>query len=261
MESASRLVKAPPAWTWLRRAGGVLLDQLYPPLCLHCDQPVARADALCAGCFRALRLISAPRCPVLGVPFAVDLGPEARSAAALADPPPFQRSRSAVVYDATARKLVGRLKYADRPEVARFCARLMAAAGADLWAGQPLLVPVPLHRSRQLRRRYNQSIELARALGRVTGLAVDTGLVLRSRATPQQVGLSASARARNVAGAFSVPPAAAIRAAGRRVVIVDDVITTGSTVRAVTQALRRAGFADIDVISFACVVPGVDLPQ
>ena len=127
----------------------------------------------------------------------------------IADPPPFGRARSAVIYDEIARKLVSRLKYGDRPELARFCARLMAAAGADLWDGDPVLVPVPLHRTRQLSRRYNQSTELARALGRITGLRVEPGLVVRSRARRSRSGLSASARARNVAGAFTVARAAA----------------------------------------------------
>jgi ComF family protein len=260
MESAPGLVKVPSTGGWLWRAGYALLDLVYPPLCLHCDAPVASTDALCATCFRALRPITAPRCPVLGLPFEIDLGPDARSAEAIAEPPPFRRARSAVIYEKVAGKLVSRLKYGDRPELARFCARLMASAGSDLWDGAPLLVPVPLHRTRQLTRRYNQSTELARALGRITGLAVETGLVARTRRTPQQVGLSASARERNVAGAFTVNPVVAARLAGRRVVLVDDVITTGSTVNAVTRALRRGGCADVDVISFARVVTGANLP-
>lgn len=259
MESAPGVVKASAPWPWLRRIGGALLDQLYPPLCLHCDAPVASADALCGACFRALRPITRPYCPILGLPFEIDLGPEARSAEAIADPPPFGRARSAAIYDAIARKIVSRLKYGDRPELARFCARLMATAGSDLWTGSPVLVPVPLHRTRQLTRRYNQSTELARAIGRITGLRVDPTLVARKRRTPQQVGLSASARERNVAGAFAVDPSAAARLAGRRIVVVDDVITTGSTVKAVTKALKRSGFADVDVISFARVVTGANL--
>lgn len=199
-------------------------------------------------------------CPRLGLPFEVFLGPDALSAAAIADPPPFDRARSAVVYNAVARALVSRLKYGDRPELARFCARLMAGAGAELWADGPVLVPVPLHRVRQIGRRYNQSNEIGRALARLTGLKLDAGLVVRTRRTRQQVGLSASQRARNVSGAFRVHPEALGRVAGRGVVIVDDVITTGSTVRAVTEALKRAGIEKIDVISFARVVIGTDEP-
>lgn len=262
MESDAAIVKT-ALWPRLagaaRRAGTAILDQIYPPLCLHCEAPVATADALCGRCFAALRPISAPYCPVLGVPFEIPLGPDARSAEALADPPPFRRARAAVIYNDVARKLVARLKYGDRPELARFCARLMARAGRDLWADAPVIVPVPLHRVRQLERRYNQSAELARALGRITGLSVDPALVMRSRRTRQQVGLSADARQRNVAGAFTARPDAVARLRGRGVVIVDDVVTTGATVKAVTRALNRAGVAEVDVISFARVVTGADL--
>jgi ComF family protein len=241
------------------RAGALVLDQLYPPLCLHCEKAVATADSLCGACFRLLRPISPPHCPILGIPFEVPLGPDALSAEAIADPPPFRRARSAVLYNEAARRLVARLKYGDRPELARFCARLMAQAGRDLWAEAPVLVPVPLHRSRLFTRRYNQSAELARALARITGLAVDPLLVSRTRRTRQQVGLSADARQRNVVGAFTARAGAIERLRGRPVVIVDDVITTGATVKAVTRALHRAGIDNVDVISFARVTVSGDL--
>ena len=243
----------------LRGLGTAVLDMLYPPLCLACEAPVAGADALCAGCFAVLRPITAPCCPVLGIPFEISLGPEALSAEAIADPPPFRRARSAVLYNDVARKLVARLKYGDRPELARFCARMMATAGRELWSDAPVLVPVPLHRTRQFERRYNQSAELARALARATGLAIDPLLVSRTRQTKQQVGLSADARRRNVSGAFSVRADAVQRLRGKGVVIVDDVVTTGSTVKAVTRALSRAGVDKVDVISFARVSVAGDL--
>lgn len=261
MERGTGLVKTGPLGGLLRRAGTLLLDQLYPPLCLSCERAVAEADALCGKCFAGLRPITAPLCPRLGLPFEVSLGPDAVSAEAIADPPPFERARSAVIYNDVARALVSRLKYGDRPELARLCARLMALAGREFWADGPVLIPVPLHRFRQFERRYNQSTELARALSKLTGLAVNPSLVFRTRRTRQQVGLSADARQRNVAGAFSVRPDAAARLRDRRVVLVDDVITTGSTVKALTRALNRAGIDKVDVISFARVVPGAGLPS
>jgi ComF family protein len=221
-------------------------------VCISCGAPVVTADTLCVTCFRGLRPISAPLCPVLGLPFEISLGPGARSAEAIADPPPFDRARSAVVYNDVARALVSRLKYGDRPELARFCARLMAQAGHELLDQDAVLVPVPLHLTRQFSRRYNQSGELARALGRLTGVAVDPGLVVRRKKTRQQVGLSGDARRRNVAGAFAVRDVA--RLAGRHPVIVDDVVTTGATVKAVARALIGAGVAHVDVLSFARVV-------
>ena len=255
METGASLVKTGLAAP-LRWLGSAVLDQLYPPVCLSCDAPVATADALCADCFRKLRPITAPLCPILGIPFAVSLGPDARSAEAIADPPPFDRARAAVIYNDVARSLVSKLKYGDRPELARFCARLMARGGHELLAPDAVLVPVPLHRTRQFSRRYNQSTELARALGKLTGLAMDPLLVSRRKNTRQQVGLSGEARQRNVAGAFAPHPEAFNRLKGRRVVIVDDVVTTGSTVNAVTRALKAGGAEKIDVLSFARVVSG-----
>ncbi|MDB5540368.1 MAG: Amidophosphoribosyltransferase [Devosia sp.] len=244
----------------MARFGTALLDLVYPPTCLDCGAPTAAHAALCPRCFARLRPITRPWCPVLGLPFEVSLGPEARSAEAIADPPPFDRARSAVIYNEVARAIVSRLKYGDRPELAGFCARLMQPAGTEFWGERPVLVPVPLHRWRQFERRYNQSTELARALARLTDLGVATGLVARTRRTRQQVGLSADARQRNVAGAFTAHPDALRRLKGRGVVLVDDVITTGSTVNAITRALKRAGVSKIDVISFARVVTGADVP-
>ena len=194
----------------------------------------------------------------LGIPFEVSLGPAARSAEAIAEPPPFDRARAAVVYNGVARSLVGKLKYGDRPELARFCARLMAQAGHELWGSDAVLLPVPMHRTRQFSRRYNQATELARVLGRLTGLVVDPLLVNRGKDTKPQVGLSGDARRRNLAGAFQPSPDISSRLRGRRVIIVDDVVTTGSTAKAVTRALRAGGVQQVDVISFARVVTGKD---
>ena len=264
METDAGLVKSPPwparAAAGMRRAVGAMTDLLYPPTCLGCNLPLAVPDALCPACFSGLKPITAPLCPRLGIPFAASLGAGAVSAEAAADPPPFGRARAAVVYNDGARALVGRLKYGDRPELARFCARMMAGAGHELWTGDAVLVPVPLHRRRLLRRRYNQSAELARALSAVTGLRVEAGAVVRHRETRQQVGLSGDARQRNVAGAFAVEPDRLSRIAGRRLVVVDDVYTTGATAKAVTRALLRAGAAGVDVVTFARVVIGDDLP-
>ena len=243
----------------LKRLGTGLLDQLYPPTCLHCDAPVDTAQGLCPACFRELRPITAPLCPRLGIPFEVSLGADALSAEAIPDPPPYDRSRSAVRYNGVARKQVSRMKYGDRPELAGFCARLMEQAGWEFWEAGPVLLPVPLHPWREFTRRYNQSTELARAVGALAGLSVDPLLVKRKKNTRRQVGLTADARARNVAGAFAAHPDALARLRGRPVVIVDDVITTGSTVKAVTKALQKAGVERIDVLSFARVTVAGDL--
>lgn len=244
----------------LRRIGHFVLDQIYPPVCAGCSAPLADSEGLCATCFGHLVPISAPLCPVLGIPFDVDPGPESLSAEALADPPPFARARAALIYSDLAGRIISQLKYGDKPELARFCARLMVRAGADFWASSPLLVPVPLHSSRLRFRRYNQSVLLARELANLTGLDADPHFARRHRKTRQQVGLSGNGRLRNVQGAFSLHPRALERLWGRSVVLVDDVYTTGATLKAVTRALLRGGVEKVDVLTFARVVIGQDTP-
>ena len=264
MESGAREVKGGGFGGLLlqgpRRLALALLDQLYPPACAACGTPIAEGVGLCSKCFAGLVPITAPLCPVLGLPFEVALGPDALSAEALADPPPFSRARAAVRYGEVAQALVTRLKYGDRIELAQFCARLMAGAGHDFWSARPLLVPVPLHPSRLRFRRYNQSYLLAKALGRQLGLDVDPFLVRRHKKTRSQIGLSGDGRARNVQGAFSAHPDALARIRGRRVVLVDDVYTTGATAKAVTRVLLRSGASEVDVLTFARVVSGEEVP-
>ena len=263
MESGEKEVKVHS----LRRAAKVatahiaalVLDQIYPPACPVCREPLADGEGLCPSCFSQLGIITPPYCSVLGVPFEVDLGPDAISPEALADPPPFARARAAVRYGEVAQALVSRLKFGDRPELARFCAKLMAQAGRDLCALKPVLVPIPLHPSRLRHRRYNQSLLLAQHLGRLLNLDVDPHLVRRHKKTRQQIGLSGDGRARNVEGAFSVPDDFLLRLRGRRLLLIDDVYTTGSTVKAASRTLLRAGAQSVDVLTFARVVIGEDM--
>lgn len=243
----------------LSAAGGLaagLVDFLFPPICASCGAPVGEPHALCPACWRKLDFITEPLCPVLGLPFAVEMGPGALSAEALANPPPFDRARSALRYNEVAGRLISALKYGDRTDLTRLCARLMLQAGAGLISGDAALLPVPLHWRRQLVRRFNQSQLLARAIAAETGLALIPNGARRIKATRHQVGLSAGERERNVAGAFRAHPGLAETLAGRRVLVIEDVITTGATIYALARALKRAGVERIDVLSFARVVRG-----
>lgn len=242
--------------SWGRAAVDWPVRLFFPPTCLGCRRHVAAPGSLCPACWPKLRSIEKPWCEILGTPFSHDMGEGAVSPAALADPPPFARARSAVIYDGVARDLVQGLKFRDRTEYAPWMARWMMRAGRELLADADMLTCVPLHRRRFLARTFNQSAELARALGDLSGLAFDPGLVVRTRSTRQQVGLRQKEREDNVRNAFAAPEEARIRLAGRRVLLVDDVYTTGATVIAVTRALRRGGAAKVDVLTFARVAPG-----
>ncbi len=253
-------VDAPPAlrarlrglFASLSRAA---LDTLYPPTCLACRAATGEADALCPACWRAMRFIERPFCERLGTPFEQDLGAGLLSPQAIADPPVFRRARAVARFeDGPARRLVHRLKYSDRGELAGPLGAWMARAGADALAEADAIVPVPLHAVKLWTRRFNQAAALARAIARQTGKPFEPGLLARVKATRSQVGLSREQRAQNVQGAFRTPSGARVK--GRRIALVDDVLTSGATANAAARALLRAGAVQVDLIVFARVVTG-----
>lgn len=240
----------------LRRAASLPSALLFPPVCAGCQRLVSEPGVLCGQCWPKMRFIERPFCEVLGTPFAQDFGAGFLSAEAIANPPPFDRARAAVVYSGVARESVKSLKFSDRTDLAPWMARWMVRAGGDVLAGADVVVPVPLHWTRFLRRRFNQSAELARAIAGQTGKRFEPGAVKRIRATRQQVGLPANQREDNVRAAFRVLDEAVIAVAGRRILLVDDVFTTGATVSAVARALKKADASAVDVLTFARVLPG-----
>ncbi|WP_248306819.1 ComF family protein [Bosea sp. AAP35] len=231
-----------------------VIDIVYPPSCIACQAATGQAQALCSQCWGALSFIERPYCERLGTPFAVDLGEGLISPAAIADPPVFARARAVCRFDGTARELVHRLKYGDRTDLALAMGRMMAQAGRDLLPDADLIVPVPLHRTRLWSRRFNQAGVLAQILTRQSGVALAPLALSRIKRTRQQVGLTRAQRADNLQGAFKVHPAARPDVEGRRILLVDDVLTTGSTANAAARALLRAGASAIDVLTFARVV-------
>ncbi len=230
------------------------LDVVLPPLCMACRTTVGAPGRLCPECWAAVDFIAAPFCHRCGLPFAYDTGPGAVCAACASASPPFDRARAAVRYGDTARRLVGGFKYGDRTHLAPALAKLLLRPGAALLEDADLLVPVPLHPRRLIARRFNQSAMLARALSMLCRVAVSTDALTRHRATPAQAGLGREGRARNVAGAFRVPSRQRAGIAGRHIVLIDDVLTTGATANACARALRRADAERIDVLTLARVV-------
>jgi ComF family protein len=237
----------------LRATLRVAADVALPQLCAACREPVD-GPGLCSACWGKLSFIAPPYCERLGIPFPFDGGPGLLSMEAIADPPAYDRARAAVRYDDIAKKLVHSLKYGDRLDLAPMMGRWMATAGRNLVAEADAIVPVPLHWRRQWARRFNQSALLGEIIAKASGRPVMYGALKRVKATPHQVGLDKSGRAQNVQGAFRVPPGGKAEVAGRRLVLVDDVLTSGATVDACARALLRGGAGAVDVLVFARVV-------
>lgn len=231
-----------------------LADFVLPPLCLACRKPVLSHDGLCGQCWPRVDFIVAPRCDVLGIPLAFSAGETIVSAAALADPPVYDRARAVACYDGVMRDLVHGLKYRDRHEGVKLLGRWLYRVGKEVLADADIIVPVPLARTRLWSRRFNQAAILARKLSNDSGVPDDPLALERIRHTASQVGLSVDQRKRNVAGAFEVPSARHSAVKGRKVVLVDDVITTGATANACARALKRAGATRVDVLTLARVV-------
>ena len=239
----------------VKGCGHRLLDAIYPPSCIACRAAAGEPGSLCAACWGRLRLIERPYCQRLGVPFAFDLGDGLISPEAFANPPVYERARAVACFeDGPARELVHRLKYGDRLELAAPMGRWMARAGAELLADADLIAPVPLHRQRLFARRSNQAALLAQAISAVSGVPVEPQALRRVRPTQPQVGKSRAQRAENVQGAFRAPTERRPAISGKRVLLVDDVLTSGATANAAARVLLRAGAGAVDVLVFARVV-------
>lgn len=240
----------------LRAAGTLALDAVLPPHCLACAQPTATHGLLCAECFRGISLLGPPLCACCGLPFAsaAAAGPDGLCSRCAATPRAFARARAALLYTDRAKPVLLAFKHADRTINAGPLARLMARAGAELLAECDLLAPVPLHRRRLLGRRYNQSALLAAHLSRLARRPQIPDLLRRIRPTPALGHLSAGERVAVLDGAIAVRRP--LRAAGRRVLLVDDVVTSGATAEACARALLDAGARAVDVLAAARVPLG-----
>ncbi len=238
-----------------RRLVTAALDLLLPPACILCSSPVDATGLLCGACFRELNAVGDPCCLCCGVPFelawhAIEGGLCQRC---IDSPPPYERARAALSYDKASRRLVLPFKHGDRTEFATILARLMAHSGAALLRDADIIVPVPLHRRRLFTRRYNQAALLAQVLGRATGRRVLVDALARVVATHSLDGKSVAERRDEVAKAFVVRPRRAGLLRGRRVLLIDDVMTSGATAEACSAALLAAGAAAVDVLVAARV--------
>ena len=251
---ARRPWKAP-----LGRLGSAALNLLLPPEAFDAAASPQSAGFSAQGWMR-IAFLDDPVCDGCGLPFPYDQGDGVRCPACAARPRTFARARAACLYDEHSRELILKLKHADRPEIGALFARWLLRAAAPLLEDCELIAPVPLHPSRLFARRYNQAAEIARPLCRLAGRTYLPDALLRRRATAIQGGKSGRGRRVNVKGAFEVPAARRRRIEGRRVLLVDDVLTTGATAEACAKALLAGGARAVDLAVVARVREAADLP-
>lgn len=232
--------------------GKLALDYALPPRCAGCGDVIEEVGAFCSACWGQMEWLGNGGCQRCGLPLeATDIETCGRC---LAKPPTLDRMRAAVAYGDLPRSIALRLKYGRKVALAKTMARYMAPLRPDQGAGA-LLVPVPLHRWRLWGRGFNQSALVARELSKMWGLAADHRTLQRVKRTPPLKGMNPRQRRNSVAGAFKSSAAVS----GRDIILVDDVLTSGSTAEACARALRRAGAARIELVCWTRVVRPADL--
>ena len=242
-----------------RKLISVAADLIWPPRSLLSAAIVDRPGLIEPALWRELRFLGPPCCAQCGFPFERAERDDALCGACAAEPPAFDAARAALAYDDLSRTLVLEMKRAGRRDGLPAFAAWMRQAGGDLVARADFIVPTPLHWTRLARRTFNQSAWLAAALARAAGKPMRAALLVRTKRRRSQAGLSAKQRRDNVRGAFAVAPRWRSVIAGRTVLLVDDVFTTGATLDACARALKKAGAARVDAITLARVVRPVGL--
>ena len=230
------------------------LDILFPPQCLKCASLVAETGTLCATCWLKISFIDGACCEACGLPFEYDLGPAALCGACSQDRPLFSRARSAMIYNAASRDIILAFKHGDKTHAVAAYGKWLFRAGSKMSPEIDVIVPVPLHWSRLFHRRYNQAALLAIEFSKLSGIPARTNILRRHKKTASQGHKTVRARHTNLRGAFSVPSRAKAGIKDKKILLIDDVFTTGATAQACTKILLQAGVKNVDVLTLARVV-------
>lgn len=252
MKAANFFLKTRKAGSeYLSGLGLWLLDQLFPPTCPSCYANVQAHGHICQACFHQLHVISDPKCACCGTPFAVEPLEESLCVVCLGQPPLFKKARSVWVYNAISSRIIKRLKLHDDAAMLQHFSHVMRTAIADMNTSFDIVTPVPMHWKNLLVRRYNPAMWLAEILGKRLQVTVRANILRRKKRNRHQRGLNRAARLRNLTSAFTVPAAVRSHVAGKKILLVDDVITTGATANACAKALLKAGALEVSVVTLA----------
>lgn len=228
-----------------------LLNLLFPPQCINCDTRVPMHGTLCIPCWQKIQFISDPMCHCCGLPFDYEIGNEALCGACLFERPPYAKARAAFRYDEHSKRLVTRFKYSDQTHLAHVYSAWLAKAAGEMIMQTDIIIPVPLHYFRFVNRRFNQSALLAHALSKKTKIKHMQSILKRKRNTISQTGLTRKQREKNVKGAFSMSSRAKKIIKGKNILLVDDVMTTGSTIEQCAKILLKGGAMQVNVLTLA----------
>lgn len=231
-----------------------LVDTILPPRCIVTGEIVDKQGMVASSAWSELGFISAPQCICCGIPFDYALEEGANCTQCLDYPPKFKSARAALKYDDASRKMILGFKHGDKTYAVKAFVPWLKKAGADMMQEADYFIPVPLHPYRLLSRRYNQAALMAFALSKETNVSCLPMGLQRIRATPPQGHKTIAERRKNVKKAFSVPKSVVPRLKGKKIILVDDVFTTGATVNECTRALLSAGAAEVHVLTLARVV-------
>lgn len=231
-----------------------ILNILFPPQCLNCQCRVPTHGTLCIPCWQQIHFITEPMCECCGLPFDYDIGEGALCGICMNKRPDYNRARAAFRYDEHSRKLITRFKYSDQTQLAKIYGNWLARAGEGLLKQSDIIIPVPLHYFRFVHRRFNQSALLAHILSKKTGIKYLPNALIRIRKTTPQTGLTSKQRETNVKGAFSANKRYLEQIKGKNILLVDDVMTTGSTITQCSKVLLKSGAAQVNVLTLARTV-------